>query len=215
MLLIVSIGRRQNGQPGSAARSRHPNPDGKSREGKSLFLAMTGPDPRHRRRDLNPRPSDYKPRDIVPSCIVSDAVQNLRSALDTAVCAVAVSNGKSNPKSVAFPFASSADQFEKSALGRCKTYRSTFSHSFEHINHTREDMTCSGHLTTSATGASIRYWSLSDLSFKVEIFAEKATVPSKSPRSHLGPRQERGCVCSVHNRRGTTLPYGFYRSRCF
>jgi hypothetical protein len=51
--------------------------------------------------------------------LASDALHNLRDALDNAGYALAVAAGKTNPLHTAFPFGGSAADFENS-LGRCK-----------------------------------------------------------------------------------------------
>lgn len=61
-----------------------------------------------------------KPMPSVLDCIMSDAVHNLRDALDVAGYAIAIATGKTNPLHTAFPFAPSAERFEEVIQGRCK-----------------------------------------------------------------------------------------------
>lgn len=52
--------------------------------------------------------------------ITGDAVNNLRSALDHAMYAVAVASGCDSPKNAYFPFSRTAADFENNLRGRCK-----------------------------------------------------------------------------------------------
>ena len=52
--------------------------------------------------------------------IVGDVVNNLRSALDQAVYAIALASGIQSPKEAYFPFARTAADFERNLKGRCK-----------------------------------------------------------------------------------------------
>jgi hypothetical protein len=51
---------------------------------------------------------------------MEDVIHNLRAALDLAGYSIAIAAGKVNPRLTNFPFAPSAQQFEKSAIGFCR-----------------------------------------------------------------------------------------------
>jgi hypothetical protein len=65
------------------------------------------------------------------STMTSDALHNLRDALDNAGYALAVASGKTSPLNAAFPFGGSRDDFKKKGLGRCKDIPEAFCRIFE------------------------------------------------------------------------------------
>src|ERR1700722_9167956 len=92
---------------------------------------------------LKVRMKKQLPNDIPAA--VKDILSNLRSALDHAVYAVAVTAGTPKPGNAYFPFRERQKTLKGSSREDARTFRLSYSRSFAGASHTREGILRSGH----------------------------------------------------------------------